>query len=419
MLRVTLDDGTIQRYAVPLSPGAAPVDALTDEPYVRCLLELVRNDARVAGRAGVVTGHRTRAFPAALPHDAPARSLRGEQSNTSVVIGDRLILKHFRRLADGVNPDLEITRFLTETAEFPHTPALAGWLSYGTDGETPATLAVVHALVREARDGWEWMLAAVRDEGLRPTTLSALRRLGEITAELHLALARAPAWAPVLAAEPVTDADITRWAAEAVAQLVAARGAAPPETSVPVVPAAELRDALAALRGRVKCRHHGDFHLGQTLYRAATNAWTIIDFEGEPLRPLAERRQKHSPLRDVAGMLRSIAYAAETTRAGMPGAWIDRWEADARAAFLGGYLTAAAGAAFPAGRRRERAARRRRLRSGEGRLRDRLRSEHPPGLDHDPGPGARQGRRGAGAAAAGSWRIVKTRVSASQPSLLK
>ena len=348
MLRVTLDDGTIQRYAVPLSPGAAPVDALTDEQFVRCLLELVRNDARVAGRAGVVTGHRTRAFPAALPNDAPARALRGEQSNTSVVIGDALILKHFRRLEDGVSPDLEITRFLTETADFPHTPALAGWLAYGTDGEgeTPATLAVLQALVREARDGWEWMLAAVRDEGRRPTTLSALRRLGAITAELHLALARAPAGAPLLAAEPIADADITRWAAGAAAQLMAARAAAPPGTSVPVVPAAELRDALAALRGRVKCRHHGDFHLGQTLYRSSTNAWTIIDFEGEPLRPLAERRQKHSPLRDIAGMLRSIAYAAETTRAGAPGTWIDRWETGARAAFLSGYLTAAAGAAF-------------------------------------------------------------------------
>jgi len=103
---------------------------------------------------------------------------------------------------------------------------------------------------------------------------------------------------------------------------------------------------LGTLRGRMKCRHHGDFHLGQTLYREATGAWTLIDFEGEPLRPLAERRQKHAPLRDVAGMLRSIAYAAETVRPAAGAPWVDAWEREARAAFLDGYLSASARAPF-------------------------------------------------------------------------
>ncbi len=344
VVRVVLDDGEVQRYAVPLRPGATPVDAVDDPRFTRALLDLVR----AGGRAGPVRGQRTRAFPDVLDRAAAVRKIGGEQSNTSIVIGDALIMKHFRRLAAGLNPDLEITRFLTETASFAHTPALAGWLEYGGDGGEPATLAVVQRLVTGARDGWEWMLAAMRDERARGLTLPALRRLGEITAQLHLALAHAPASLPALAPEPVTDADVARWTAAVTTQLAAARAAAPPAASagIPSVAPDLVSDALAALRGRAKARHHGDFHLGQTLYREAAGAWTIIDFEGEPLRPMAERRQKHAPLRDVAGLLRSVAYAAETARATAPGPWIDAWERDARTAFLDGYLGAAGRAPF-------------------------------------------------------------------------
>jgi trehalose synthase-fused probable maltokinase len=346
VLRVVLDDGEAQQYAVPLAPGATPADALEDPRFTRALLDLVRDDACVAGRVGAVRGRRTRAFPDGLGRDAAVRKIGGEQSNTSLVVGDALILKHFRRLAPGLNPDLEITRFLTETAEFPHTPALAGWLEYEADAGEPATLAVVQRLVADARDGWEWMLDAMRDARRRATTLPALRRLGEVTAQLHLALAQAPASLAALAPEPVTDADLARWAAAVTAQLEAAREAAPPAAGIPRPAAEDVAAALGALRGRAKTRHHGDFHLGQTLYRESTGAWTIIDFEGEPLRPLAERRRKHAPLRDVAGLLRSIAYAAETIRSAGPEPWIDAWERDARAAFLDGYLARAGRAPF-------------------------------------------------------------------------
>ena len=346
VLRVTLDDGDVQRYAVPLAPGAAPADASDDPRFTHGLFGLVRDQSRVAGRTGTVTGHRTRAFDDTLGLTPVVRKVGGEQSNTSVVLADTLILKLFRRLAAGVNPELEMTRFLTQTARFPHTPALAGWLDYAdANGET-ATLAVLQTLVPDARDGWEWMLAAVRDGARRAATLPALRRLGETTAALHGTLASAPTSEPAFAAEPTTDADLADWITSIATQLAAARAAAPPGTSMPAVVPNHLTEALARLRDRVRCRHHGDFHLGQTLYGEATATWTIIDFEGEPIRPLAERRRKHSPLRDVAGMVRSIAYAAEAMRSATSGTWIDAWELDARAAFLDGYLTTAANASF-------------------------------------------------------------------------
>ena len=160
--------------------------------------------------------------------------------------------------------------------------------------------------------------------------------------------AAGPAGQPARRPEPIGDADLTRWTGDVRAQLTAARTAAPDGVAGTTVvePAELIADALGGLRGRQKSRHHGDYHLGQTLYREATGDWTVIDFEGEPLRPLEERRQKHSPLRDVAGMLRSIAYAAETARAEGAAGWVDTWEREARAAFLHGYLTAAGRAPF-------------------------------------------------------------------------
>ena len=346
VIQVTLDGGDVQRYAVPLLPEAAPHDALAEPAFVRALLRLVRDQARVDGASVTVTGHRASAFPDAIGADPSVRRIGGEQSNTSVVIGDALIMKHFRRLAAGINPDLELTRFLTDTARFPCTAALAGWLELADGSGESSTLGVLQTLVQDARDGWEWTLAALADEARRGSTVPAMRRLGDATAGLHLALAAAPADMPDLAVELTDPADVRRWSEAIVTQIAAARRAAPAGTPVPAVTSAQLESALAGLGGRARCRHHGDFHLGQTLYREATATWTIIDFEGEPLRPLRDRRGKHSPLRDVAGLLRSLAYAAETTRTTREQPWIDAWERDARAAFLAGYFGTAGRASF-------------------------------------------------------------------------
>lgn len=346
VVRVALDDGDLQRYAVPLLPGDSPHDALAEPAFARALLRLVRDEARIAGRSAALTGRRASAFPHDLDGAPAIRRIGAEQSNSSLVIGHALVLKHFRRLADGLNPDLEITRFLTETAQFPHTAALAGWLEYTEATGESSTLAVLQTLVHDARDGWEWMLDALSDDSRRALTVPAIRRLGEVTAAMHQALAAAPPAMPALAPEPTRDADVITWRAAIEKQVADARRAAPAGASVPAVAPAQLERALATLRGRVRCRHHGDFHLGQTLYREALGAWTIIDFEGEPMRPLRERRGKHSPLRDVAGLLRSLAYAAETTRAAGNAAWVDGWEREARAAFVDGYLTTAGRAPF-------------------------------------------------------------------------
>ena len=269
------------------------------------------------------------------------RRLGGEQSNTSVALGDALVLKHFRRLAEGVNPEAEMTRFLTEHTSFRHTPRLAGHLEYRDDAARPTTLAVAQELVADARDGWQWVLEQLAEPPRAAAAMTALRRLGQRTGELHRALASDP-HAPAFAPEPITAADVAGWTESVIAQLSAARAALGGD-AVPVDPGA-VRRGLAPMIGRGKIRHHGDFHLGQTLYRPAAGDWMIIDFEGEPLRPLDERRRKHVALRDVAGLLRSIDYAAVSA----PGAASagPAWQADAARAFVEGYRRAAGAAPF-------------------------------------------------------------------------
>jgi predicted trehalose synthase len=332
--RVVLDDGGRDRYAVPLLEGPPVADALDDPAFCRALLGLIAGGGRVRGHRGEVSGAPTRAFPAGLPADVGARRLGGEQSNTSVVFGDALILKHFRRLARGQNPEVEITRFLTERTEFRHTPRLAGSLEY-RDEAGDCALAVAQELVRDARDGWRWLLdrLAAGDAALGP-----LRRLGRTTAALHLALASDP-HDPEFAPQPITTTDVAAWTEAVQRQLDAARAAL--GGRVPAgVPTRLDAAGLGALVGAAKIRHHGDFHLGQTLAVREGEDFRLIDFEGEPLRPLEERRRRHTPLRDVAGMLRSLGYAAASARA--PASW----EPDARRAFLEGYRAAAGVAPF-------------------------------------------------------------------------
>jgi maltokinase len=337
VVRVALDDGATDRYVVALGGDATNADAFDDAAFCRGLLRLMASGGEARGERGALRGHRSRAFPTSLAA-SDVRRLRGEQSNTSVIFDDAVIVKHFRRLTDGENPELEITRFLTEHTTFRNTPRLAGALEYVDAGGATATLAVAQELVADGRDGWQWLLERL---AAGDAAVDALGRLGRRTGELHWALAT-PTPDPAFGTEPIGRGDVATWTAAVESQVEAARSAVA-DRRLPDVPEA-VAAALSELLGAAKMRHHGDFHLGQTLCLREGEDFMLIDFEGEPLRPLAERRRKHTPLRDVAGMLRSFAYAAATTvRAGRV---VGHWESDARAAFVEGYRSAAGGAPF-------------------------------------------------------------------------
>ena len=333
--------------------GGAVVDAHDDPRFGRRILAAVAGDRRLAGRAGRFAFHPTPGW--VFPPDLDmltARRHAGEQSNTSVVLGGGLVLKTLRRPQPGLNPDLEITRFLTTRTPFRHVPRLAGWVEYeGPDG--PATLAVLQEFVANAGDGWRHVVTTLRDRltaapdppGPDPL-IGDLGRLGAITGGLHAALA-SDGTDPDFAPEPITREDVARWTADIRRDLEAARVQGllgnDPELADPARSGdARTLRSLEALVGTVKIRSHGDYHLGQVLKTA--DGFAVIDFEGEPARPLAERRAKQSALRDVAGMLRSLDYAAhavafELTAVERPAALarLMGWETEARRAFLTGY----------------------------------------------------------------------------------
>ena len=315
----------------------------------------------------------------------PSRLGSAEQSNTSILFGQTAILKLFLRLRPGENPEVEIGRFLTDVAHFTNTPAYLGDLRRASDG---TTLAYLQAFAPNEGDGWAWTLNELvrfyeEIENLPPPAsngrmgdgassaggeiaghaglyLEAAQRLGSRTAELHLALAT-PTEDPAFTVEPYREEDlaadrerIRKQAAMALDALQAAAGHLPAET---VALAASLLERRApifatidALQGEAqsfgsRIRIHGDYHLGQLL--RAKNDFLIVDFEGEPMRSLEERRRKQTPLRDVAGMLRSFSYAARSVAnrqielhpetAGPLTAWAGAWESAVGGAFLHGY----------------------------------------------------------------------------------
>ncbi len=318
--------GTHELYQ--LLPGA--------DEGARVLAGMLGAEARVDG---VV-------FHGGLEPRGEIRPMGAEQSNSSIVFGEQHVLKVFRRVEPGLNPELEMLRFLS-TRDFGNVAALAGWYEYC--GElVHATLGVMQEFVREARDGWE--LALDDPVGV----LARLPELGRATGEMHSLLAsdmNDPAFAPE---EPSPDAlslltaTIDEQIERAFLDLPGGVVALDPIRGR----AEEVRDRLQAMShvgvgGRV-IRHHGDYHLGQTMLRDA--GWIILDFEGEPARSLAERRRKRSPLRDVAGMLRSFAYAASALELlrGVPAP--DDWEEHARAAFLDAYLDSVEPSLLPTGR---------------------------------------------------------------------
>jgi trehalose synthase-fused probable maltokinase len=273
-----------------------------------------------------------------LGERSEVRPMGAEQSNSSLVIDERLALKLYRRIEAGMNPELEILRFLTERG-FQHIAALEGYVSY--EGRPlEATLAILQQFIPARGDGWELALETLQSE---PDWLpSHAHRLGEVTAELHNALASDPADPHFAPEEPSNEALalLTASIDEEIEQVFA---------SLPDTPAVatvrgrgeEVRDRLRMLThigtvGRV-IRHHGDYHLGQALWTNDED-WLILDFEGEPARSVPERRRKRSPLRDVAGMLRSFAYAASASVIQRGVEPPDGWEERCRKEFLDGYL---------------------------------------------------------------------------------
>ncbi|MYX34279.1 MULTISPECIES: phosphotransferase [Streptomycetaceae] len=305
--------------------GLTIYEALHDPRLTSLLLERLRAPGR--------TGHlRFGSEPAAaIPAGLAPRLSTAEQSNSSVIYGDTFILKLFRRIAPGPNPDLELSLALARAGS-RRVPAPAAWFEALGLYDEPATLGVLQRFLPGSAGAWELALQAVEDG----TDFSGeARALGRATAEVHLALARA------LPTSTLRRPQIELLAAAMAGRLDAAAAAVPALRPY----RAALRtafDDLAALgtRGTTLAaqRVHGDLHLGQAL-RTGPGGWVLIDFEGEPARPLAERRRPAPPVQDVAGMLRSFDYAARHHDPSAPGA--PEWAETQRAAFCAGYAEAA------------------------------------------------------------------------------
>jgi len=326
------DGGQSDRYLVATIHGREPEDG---EGAWAALVQAMADESTLPGVAGRFTCTRTDALT--LAGSLTERRLRVEQSNTSVVVGDRLILKLFRLLEPGESPDVEVCAFLTD-AGFAGTPALAGAITYHAGDGEPSAAAMLQELVPAQGDAWAVMLAALADDPGEAIRQAA--RIGEVTAALHAALASRPEH-PAFPARAATVAETAAWRASAERQLAQAVTAVSGEAHdrlVALAPAVTARfaDTFGSAGGEARVsRIHGDYHLGQLLARA-DDGFSVIDFEGEPARPLAERRLPSSPLRDVAGMLRSLDYVARTGERAS-GLSADNWLAQARSAFLAAY----------------------------------------------------------------------------------
>ncbi|HYC49293.1 MAG TPA: putative maltokinase, partial [Burkholderiales bacterium] len=348
-------------------------DAFGDEMFCRAVAVGIGRGVELATAHGKVRFVPTRAYAQLAGDDVgalPVTPPQGQSSNTIVTLGEKLFLKAYRRIRRGVNPEVEIGRYLTEVAEFPNCVPLAGVLEHVDETGALSSLAILQGYVRNQGDAWTYTLeylARFFDTHRAGTEvaadahgayLSLVQTLGMRTAELHAAFARRtgdPAFDP----EPASEADYAEWKrrvredAASALDLLARRA----DQILPTA-AAEARDLLERrdqVLGRIdalrmpaatvlKTRHHGDYHLGQVLI--SRNDFIIIDFEGEPARPIEERRRKHSPIRDVAGIVRSFSYAAGSalSRAvespddeARLGPLAADWETQTRNAFLTAY----------------------------------------------------------------------------------
>jgi maltose alpha-D-glucosyltransferase/alpha-amylase len=334
-------------------------DAALADSACAALLALIESGGQIQTRRGIIRGVPGIALVALRgTPDTPLQPVRSskEQSNTSVIYGDRLILKLFRHLELGPNPDKEVVRYLTEKASFDGVPPFAGTIEYDRPGTEGSSLAMMQGLVANEGDVWTLMLEELEryyencarvplPEGIEKgdvgdlidlstqppsqqaqdyvgISLDSVARLGKRTAAMHLALA-APSEDPAFSPEELTSDDVKRLRADLrekaakVFDLLRDNVARLPDEMLDVAGLVlgrrkQILDGFRGIAGHnlqaQRLRIHGDYHLGQVI-RVRTD-YVILDFEGEPARPLHERRAKHSPLKDVAGMLRSLSYAA-------------------------------------------------------------------------------------------------------------
>jgi maltose alpha-D-glucosyltransferase / alpha-amylase len=360
-------------------------DAFADELFCRAVVAAMAAGREIPMSQGKLKFRPTAAFLeiagadfAALPVERP----RGSSSNTVVNMRERIMLKGYRRLRVGMNPELEMGLYLTEVAHYANCAPLAGVLEYvDNDGQT-RLLAMLQAYVANQGDGWTYSLEYMRRhlEQYRTTPagdalpvnaheayLILIRVLAVRTAELHRALAR-PTTDAAFSPQPLTRADIDAYRQRALEEARIALDLL--AANLEAVPAADRERAAAVLAQRdqimarieacakqapsgMKIRVHGDYHLGQVL--VTRNDFVLIDFEGEPGHSLEQRRAKHSPLRDVAGMMRSFGYVQQSAlrsivhneaEAARLAPLARAWELEVRAAFLSAYDAAARDAAL-------------------------------------------------------------------------
>jgi maltose alpha-D-glucosyltransferase/alpha-amylase len=350
------------------------LDAATDQSFIAFMLEEMRNGRSIEADGGRLAFEPTRAFAAATPDPIESvRAISTEQSNTTVLIGNKYVLKLFRRLEPGTNPEVEIGRFLTEAVSFPHAPALRASAKLEREEKTSA-VAVLHEFVENQGDAWtvtahsldryveEQRLLTAEAAGQSDEQTAYLGRMqlvGVRVAQLQLALASRDDIAE-FAPEPLQADDVAHWredalkSANAVLDTLLARRRELPESALGLLDDVMARreslpnlllDLFPDSLQLSKIRHHGDFHLGQILI--VKDDISIIDFEGEPRRAIEERRRKGPAARDVAGLIRSIDYSATAAlRRALNSApdpqdriarALDRWRDSAVGAFLGTY----------------------------------------------------------------------------------
>ena len=351
-------------------------DAFSDEGFVRAVLQAVRDGITVKTARGTLRFNPTDAFTRLAGTDfanLPVSLAGAASSNTIIAVGDRLFVKGYRRLQAGTNPELEIGRYLTDVVHFEHSVPIAGSVDYLAEDGRTATLMLVQGYVTNQGDAWDYTLnylghyfeelargaATATGVDVHNGYVTLMNTLGTRTAELHAAFARStgdPMFDPVA----LTEADVASWVQSVRKEATVTIDLLAKQRDALAEPLRADADRLLAQRERLlarigahakdrstgaKTRLHGDYHLGQVL--VTQNDFAIIDFEGEPSRKIAERAQKHSALKDVAGMLRSFDYAlhaaASAFLAGRPDARDAvaqggrQWRQLATAAFLDGY----------------------------------------------------------------------------------